>query len=119
MVEYVESEQNKISTTIKRKAPLKSEVIAQFKVLQDKFNVLEIENTQNICIIRNMESKLKDHDREKPLNVGNPKLSKHDKDFISYFESDYPCSVCDRWCRSQKELNRHMNVFHSKRVKSC
>ena len=21
----------------------------------------------------------------------------HDKDFISYFESDFPCSVCDRW----------------------
>ena len=43
----------------------------------------------------------------------------HDQDFISYFESEYPCSVCDRWCRSQKELNRHINVFHSKRVKSC
>jgi hypothetical protein len=43
----------------------------------------------------------------------------HDKDYISYFESDYPCSVCDRWCRSGKELNRHMKIYHAKRVKYC
>ena len=72
----IESEQNKISTTIKRKTPLKSDVVAQFKLLQDKFNAVEIENKQNICIIRNLESKLKNQDREKPLNAGNQKLSK-------------------------------------------
>ena len=43
----------------------------------------------------------------------------HDKDYISYFESDFPCSVCDHWCRSDKELNRHMKVYHAKRVKLC
>ena len=43
----------------------------------------------------------------------------HDKDFISYFETDFPCSVCDRWCRSEKELNRHMKIYHCKRVKFC
>ena len=43
----------------------------------------------------------------------------HDKDFISYFETDFPCSVCDRWCRSDKELNRHMKIYHCKRVKFC
>ena len=43
----------------------------------------------------------------------------HDKDFISYFESDFPCSVCDRWCRTEKELTRHTKIFHNKRVKNC
>ena len=43
----------------------------------------------------------------------------HDKDYISYFESDSPCSVFDRWCRSEKELNRHMKVYLAKRVKFC
>ena len=43
----------------------------------------------------------------------------HGKDYISYFESDYPCSVCDRWCKNENELNRHMKVYHSKRVKYC
>ena len=35
----------------------------------------------------------------------------------SFFRS----SICvyDRWCRTQKELNWHMSIFHSKRVKSC
>ena len=44
----IESEQNKI----KRKAPLKSDVIAQLKALQDKFDALENENKQNIYIIK-------------------------------------------------------------------
>ena len=41
----------------------------------------------------------------------------HEKHYISYFESDYPCSVCDRWCKSEKELKRHIQVHHGKRVK--
>ena len=43
----------------------------------------------------------------------------HDKDLISYFESEYPCSVCDRWCKSEKDLNHHMKIYHGKRVKFC
>ena len=43
----------------------------------------------------------------------------HDRDFISYFESDFPCSVCDRWCKSEKDLNHHMKIYHGKRVKFC
>ena len=43
----------------------------------------------------------------------------HNKDFISYFETDFPCSVCDRWCKSEKDLNHHMKIYHGKRVKFC
>ena len=43
----------------------------------------------------------------------------HDKDFIFYFETDFLCSVCDRWCRSEKEVKRHMKIYHCKRVKFC
>ena len=43
----------------------------------------------------------------------------HDKDWISYFDTDFPCSVCDRWCKSEKELKRHMKIHHNKRSKDC
>ena len=34
------------------------------------------------------------------------------KDFISYFDTDFPRSVCDRLCKSEKELRRHMEFYH-------
>ena len=43
----------------------------------------------------------------------------HGMDCISYFETDYPCSVCDRWCISEKDLNRHIKVYHGNRIKLC
>ena len=27
--------------------------------------------------------------------------------------------MCDRWCKSEKELTRHIKVYHGKRVKLC
>ena len=135
-----ESEQNKI----KRIPPLKSEVCLKLrtnktctssKKLETKLTDQEVEKPLNTgtpkhsndqecqtkaegvfveisctdCIIMvSCEVKLNCHMGED-----------HDKDFISYFESDYPCSVFYRWCRTQKELNRNMSNFHSKRVKSC
>ena len=27
--------------------------------------------------------------------------------------------MCDRWCKSKKELKRHIKVYHGKSVKSC
>ena len=39
--------------------------------------------------------------------------------YISYFDSDYPCSVYNQWCKSEKELKRHINIYHGKIVKLC
>ena len=141
--DFMESNPNKLTNTIKQKPPLKADIIIQMKTLQEKYDVLEVKY-ENLLKEKTVEEKiLPKLSKEQGIQTKNESEyveiscteciflascedelnwhlgETHDKDYISYFETDFPCSVCDRWCKSQKDLNRHMKVFHGKRIKSC
>ena len=136
---------SKVNIVESKKKPLtKPELMLKYKALEEKYNALVKENVTNVQEI----ARLKEHKSPK-LSKDQEIQTKaegefveiscteciflascedelnwhmgedHEKDWISYFESEYPCSVCDRWCRSEKELKRHIQVHHGKRVKLC
>ena len=136
----------KVKIVERKKKPLtKTELLAEYNALEKKYEeVIEEKDIllKKLAVFENLETK-KVHTNDqvcqtKPdskyveisctecifLASSEDELNyhmgeEHDKDFISYFETDFPCSVCDRWCRSEKELNRHMKIYHCKRVKFC
>ena len=57
-INLIEPKPSKVSAVMKKKAPLKPELIENLKNLQDKYDVLENENNQNIEKIKMLESKL-------------------------------------------------------------
>ena len=136
---------SKVQVLEGKKKPLtKNEIMLKYKALEEKHEALVKENESNIKEISRLKKEKspklsKDQNCQTKAGTEYVEIScteciflassedelnwhmgeDHDKDYISYFESDFPCSVCDRWCRSEKELNRHMKVYHAKRVKYC
>ena len=137
---------SKVQIVERRKKPLtKNELLVENKALSDKNEQLIKENQQLLQKIKDMENEgikkamTKDQDCQTKPDSEYVEIScteciflascedelnyhmgeEHDKDYISYFETDFPCSVCDRWCQSEKDLNWHMKIHHCKRVKFC
>ena len=126
---------------IKKKPLTKNELLLKYKALEEKHEILVKEhdrNVQKITWLEKQKSPKQSKDQESQTRADFVEIScieciflassedelnwhmgeEHEKDWISYFDTDFPCSVCDRWCKTQKELNRHIQVFHGKRVKS-
>ena len=126
----------------KTKPLTKNELMVKYKALEEKLENLVKENERNIQEIARLEKEKfpkisKDQESQTKNDTDFVEIScteciflascedelnwhmgeDHGKDYISYFDSDYPCSVCDRWCKFEKDLNRHMKVYHAKRVK--
>ena len=57
-IDLIESKPIKSRAVIEKKPPLKSEIIAQFKVLQAEHDTLKHENNKNLMIIKKLEEKL-------------------------------------------------------------
>ena len=132
--------------TDKKKKPLtKNELMIEFKALEKKHEEVIIENDnlkKKIAALENVTTKRNATNEQECQTKPDSKYveisctdcifiascedelnyhmgEEHNKDFISYFETDFPCSVCDRWCKSEKDLNHHMKIYHGKRVKFC
>ena len=126
----------------KKKPLTKNELLLKYKALEEKHEILVKDhdrNVQKITWLEKQKSPKQSKDQESQTRADFVEIScidciflassedelnwhmgeEHEKDWISYFDTDFPCSVCDRWCKTQKELNRHIQVFHGKRVKSC
>ena len=130
----------------RKKKPLtKNELMTEYKALEKKHEELQVENEklrEKLAVlekggtrsIATVEQECQTKPDSKYVEISCTECifiascedelnyhmgDEHNKDFISYFETDYPCSVCDRWCRSQKDLNHHMKIYHGKRVKFC
>ena len=120
------SKVSKISDA-KKKALNKNELIVQYKALEKSYEELFKENENNMQRIKVLEMQLtptvsKSQECQTKNETEYVEIScteciflascedelnyhmgeEHDKDFISYFESEFPCSVCDRWCRTEK-----------------
>ena len=58
-IEMIDSKPSKINPAGQKKAPLKSELCAQLKDLQEKYSALDKENTWNKAIINQLELKVR------------------------------------------------------------
>ena len=141
----VELEKNKTSIANKRKAPLKSEISQQLKLLQEKFNALEDENKQNVETIKNLELKLKGMEEKRPLKDGKMTIKHsvpvqteeillcHKCDYVAediieldgHTYSDHApeeylhCRFCENAFDSLRELMLHRKKHHLNRVNVC
>ena len=59
-MDSLESKPNKMSTDVKKKAPLKSELQTELNALHLKYSAFEMENKQNLETIRHLETKMKE-----------------------------------------------------------
>ena len=57
-IELIESKPNKTHADLKSKPPLKSELIIQLKMLQDKFDALESDHKNKIELIKCLNDKV-------------------------------------------------------------
>ena len=137
-----ETKATRIPIVDRKKKPLtKSELMTEFKALEKKHEELLVENVKlrgKLALFEKGDAKtvatveqacqtkpdsqyveisctecifLASCEDELNYHMG----EEHNKDFISYFETDFPCSVCDRWCKSEKDLNHHMKIYHGKK----
>ena len=65
----IDSKPNKINLAVQKKAPLKSELCAQLKDLQEKYNALDKENTWNKAIINQLEFKVRQFEENDSLKI--------------------------------------------------
>ena len=138
---------------VKKKPLTKSEIILNFKALEEKYETLQEKHDalekKHENLVKEKERNLTGIGSQIPLKLSTSLGTQtkaeyveiscteciflasseeelnyhmyegHDMDCISYFDTDYPCSVCDRWCKSEKDLNRHIKVYHGNRIKLC
>ena len=62
----------KASAAIKKKAPLKAELLEDFKDLKIRYDALDNENQQNVVMIRNLMSKLESFERRESGKKNHP-----------------------------------------------
>ena len=118
-IDLIESKPNKIST-VKNKALLKSEVLAELKALQLKYSALKIENKQNLEIITNLEIKVKELKEHGTLNVKSfPNLesvSVQTDTILSCLKCDYQVDDiyefdAHRWTEHNDDEDEEMEVI--------
>ena len=107
-IDLIESKPIKSRAVIEKKPPLKSEIIAQFKVLQVEHDTLKHENNKNLMIIKKLEEKLSVLQQQK-----SPSLSGISQELQTY-SSDIQicCNVCIYIATCEEELNWHMSEAH-------
>ena len=111
---------------VKKKTLIKSEIIINYKALEEKYENIVKENERNLLKMVTLEqqkiSKLsRDQESQTKAEGKYVEIScieciflascedelnwhmgqEHEYDYISSFDSDHPCSVCDRWCKSE------------------
>ena len=110
----------------KKKPLTKPELILKCKDLEEKHeNLVQVydKNLQKIAQLEKQKSPKLSKDQESQTRADFVEIScieciflassedqlnwhmceEHEKDYISYFDTNFPCSVCDRWCKSQKD----------------
>ena len=118
---------SKVQVRETKKKPLtKNEILLEFQALEVKHANLVKENERNvqeIARLKKQKSPTLSKDQECQTKAEGeyveiscteciflascedelnwPMGEDHGKDYISYLESDYPCSVCDRWCKNE------------------
>ena len=135
----IESNPTKIAV-IKKKVPLKAELSIQLKELQLKFDTLEEENKtlkQEIEELKNNGTERMQEDQDTQTKAEFTEIAcieciflasceeelnwhmgeEHDQDYVDYFDTEFPCSVCSKGCQSERELKRHKQIYHHKKVK--
>ena len=127
----------KKANNIPKKLPTKADVLKEFKVLQKLNDALEEENKKNQDTIAALEEKiayLQDHKPDVPSKSSDSQTltddvqipcniciyvatceeqlnwhmgEDHNLSTDSYFDTDYPCDICGKWCRSASDLICH------------
>ena len=144
-IEIIDSKPNTTKPAVQKKAPLKSEVCAQLKALQEKYTALEEENKWNTAIINQLELKVSQFEENESL-----KIYKHPEsdsvpvqtdEIILCHKSDYQaednidldghtysehavenyltCCYCQNAFDYKKELMIHWEKYHIERVNTC
>ena len=108
-IDFIESKPNKIST-VKNKAPLKWEVLAELKAVLSKYSALKIENKQNLEINTNQADDIYKFDAHRWLNIMMLKMRKW-KLLIMILRST-------KWKSVQKTLNEIFvtNILETKEI---
>ena len=120
---------------VPKKPQTKPELIKEIKSLQKLNEALEEENKSNLCRISELEEKVKSLSTSSvpcetaecqtftekiqiPCNLCTHVATceeelnwhmgeEHDRSSESYFDTDYPCDICGKWCRSASDLIHH------------
>ena len=66
-IDLIDSTSKNVKYALKKKAPLKAEISVQLKELKEKYDNLEQENDRNIKIIKNLESKVIELEKNESL----------------------------------------------------
>ena len=108
-IDLIESKPNKINT-VKNKAPLKSEVLAELKALQLKYDALKLVNKQNLETITNLQIKVKELKQYDILNV---KSSPHLESVSVQTDTILSCHKCDYQIDDIYEFDAHRWTEHN------
>ena len=142
----------KKTNNLPKKPPTKADILKEFKIIQKLNEALEEENKKNLDTIvilerkiqflqtKKSESSLKSSDSQTSTDVVQIPCNicifvatceeqlnwhmgeDHDLPTDSYFETDYACDICGKWCRSASDLILHQKkheIITIDKVISC
>ena len=109
-IELIDSKPSKINPAVKNKAPLKSEVCAEFKALQEKYCTLEKENIWNKAIITQLELKVRQFEENESSKTYRPNELRS----VSVQTDDIlMCHKCDYQAEDNIDLDGHTYTEHA------
>ena len=109
-IELVEVKPNKTHADIKSKPPLKSELIIQLKMLQDKYNALHSDHKQNIELIKCLNDKVERLEHKESSKIWESKILPSSVSIQT--EEIILCHKCDFEAEDKYELDAHTWELH-------
>ena len=102
-IEMVSAKPNKLNEVIKRKAPLKADVIVQLKELQFKFDAVENKHIENLEVIKILRERINHFENSTETAV---KETQTETAFC------LKCKECSFEASSKAKLSWHLSKYH-------
>ena len=118
-----------MNACVKKKALLKTEVIAELDAMKIKYSALDMENKHNLEVIKNLEKKVKDLLEDGDINLNKSyettdgenlglirqlkeKLEKLERETQPGADNEVKCEQCDFEARNKTKLSWHLSDSH-------